>query len=67
MSDIEALKIFYTEIVESLKADKTMITSVLTAGVKPSNNALSNLIKICIESNNNKTNKSKKFNNCVNG
>ena len=65
MSDIEALKIFYTEIVKSLKADKTMITSVLTAGVKPSNNALSNLIKICIESNNNKTNKSKKFNNCV--
>ena len=65
MSDIEALKIFYTEIVKSLKAEKTMITSVLTAGVKPSNNALSNLIKICIESNNNKTNKSKKFNNCV--
>ena len=65
MSDIEALKIFYTEIVKSLKADKTMITSVLTAGVKPSNNALSNLIKICIESNKDKTNKRNKFNNCV--
>ena len=65
MSDIEALKIFYTEIVKSLKVDKAMITSVLTAGVKPSNNALSNLIKICIESNKDKTNKRNKFNNCV--
>ena len=64
MSDIESLKIFYTEIVNNLKViDKTVITSVLTAGVKPSNNSLLNLIKICIESN--KTNKSKKNNNSV--
>ena len=65
MSDIEALNIFYTDIVKSLKTDKTMITSVLTAGVKPSNNALFNLIKICIDSNNDKNNRNKKYNNCV--
>ena len=65
MSDIEALNIFYTDIVKSLKTDKTMITSVLTAGVKPSNNALLNLIKICIDSNNDKNNRNKKYNNCV--
>jgi hypothetical protein len=65
MSDIEALKIFYTEIVKNLmKDDKTLVTSVLTAGVKPNKNALSNLIKICLNSNNN--DKSKKINNnCV--
>ena len=47
MSNIEALKIFYTEIVNNLMNEKkTMITSVITAGVQPSKNALSNLIKI---------------------
>ncbi len=34
MSDIEALKIFYTEIVINLrKENKTMVTSVITAGL----------------------------------
>ena len=65
MSDIEALKIFYTEIVNNLmKEKKTMITSVITAGVQPSNNALSNLIKICLNSNNKDSSK-KINNNCV--
>ena len=47
MSDIQSLKIFYCLIVKSFKKEKILITSVITAGVSPTNNALSNLIQSC--------------------
>ncbi len=49
MSDIQSLKIFYCLIVKSFKKEKILITSVITAGVIPTNNALSNLIQSCLK------------------
>ena len=48
MSDIQSLKIFYCLIVKSFKKEKILITSVITAGVSPTNSALSNLIRSCL-------------------
>ena len=48
MSEIESLNCFYCYIVKNIKTDdKIIITSVITAGVKPNKEALSNLIQSC--------------------
>ena len=66
MSDIESLKCFYCQIVNSLKVDKKiLITSVITAGVNPTNNALSDLIQSCLIDEKDDKNKPKKNYDCV--
>lgn len=65
MSDIEALECFYCQIVQNLKEEKKiLITSVITAGVIPTNNALSDLINACLM-NDEDRNKKKSINDCV--
>ena len=66
MNDVESLKCFYCQIVNSLKVDKKIIiTSVITAGVNPTNNALSDLIQSCLIDEKDDKNKPKKNYDCV--
>ena len=66
MSEVEALRCFYCQIVKSLKADKNiLITSVLTAGVIPKATALSDLINACFLNNNNNNPRGKSNYDCV--
>ena len=65
MSEIESLKCFYCQIVKGLKTDKNiLITSILTAGVTPKTNALSDLIKASLNNNNDPRNRKKNYD-CV--
>ena len=64
MSDIESLKIFYCQIVNNIKNDKSiLITSILTAGVTPTNSALYDLIQACIL--NDKNDNIRKSHDCI--
>ena len=64
MSDVESLKIFYCQIVKSLKTDKKiLITSVITAGVSPTISALPDLIQLCLLHDD--KNKQKKSYDCI--
>ena len=66
MSEVEALRCFYCQIVKSLKADNNiLITSVLTAGVIPKASALSDLINACFINNNNNNPRGKSNYDCV--
>ena len=54
MSEIESLKIFYCQIVNNIKNDRSiLITSILTAGVTPTSSALYDLIQACLLNDNN--------------
>ena len=49
MSNMESLKCFYCNIISNLKPDdKILFTSIITAGVSPNKEALSNLIQACL-------------------
>ncbi len=49
MSDIESLKIFYCQIVNNIKNNKSiLITSIIRAGVTPTSSALYDLIQSCV-------------------